>query len=197
MNWFYDIFIENFQSCIWLACILLAMIPTLETKIAIPFAMNPLFWGTNALPAWQACIFAFLGSMIPSLAIISFTRFCKSKTSVLLVNSKKFSVKAKQLEKQTSTFKKYLMLCGFVAIPLPLTGVWTGSLIAGISNLNVWKSMLAIMIGSAISCSIMTLICVFFSNSIGTILIISLCLIIAFLAIDLFVTIFKRERKKR
>lgn len=193
MNWFYEMFIENFQGCIWLACILLAMIPALEAKIAIPFAMNPAFWGSNALPAWQSCIFAFIGSILPSLAIIYITRFCKSKTSGFLVNSKKFSVKAKQIDNKTSNFKKYLTLCGFVAIPLPLTGVWTGSLVAGISNLSIWKSMIAIIIGSAISCSIMTLICVFFSNSVGTILIISLCLIILFLAVDLFITMFKKK----
>lgn len=193
MNWFYEMFIENFQGCIWLACMLLAMIPALEAKIAIPFAMNPAFWGSNALPAWQSCIFAFIGSILPSLAIIYITRFCKSKTSGFLVNSKKFSAKAKQIDNKTSNFKKYLTLCGFVAIPLPLTGVWTGSLVAGISNLSIWKSMIAIIIGSAISCSIMTLICVFFSNSVGTILIISLCLIILFLAVDLFITMFKKK----
>ena len=194
MNWFYEIFIENFQGLVWLACILLALIPALEAKIAIPFAMNPTFWGENALSAWQACLFGFLGSIIPALAIIAFTRFCKSKTSGFLVNSKKFSVKAKHLNEQTSNFKKYLMLCGFVAIPLPLTGVWTGSLVAGLSNLKVWKSMIAIVIGAAISCTIMTLICVFFSNSIGTILIVCLCLIILFLAIDLFVTLFNKKQ---
>ncbi len=193
MNWFYELFIENFQGCIWLACILLAMIPALEAKIAIPFAMNPAFWGNNALPAWQACIFAFIGSILPSLAIIYFTRFCKSKTSGFLVNSKKFSVKVKQLNNKSSNFKKYLTLCGFVALPLPLTGVWTGSLVAGISNLKIWKCIISIFIGALISCILMTLICVFFSNSIGTILIISLCLIIVFLAIDLFITLIKKK----
>ena len=193
MDWFYNIFIENFQDCIWLACILVAMIPALEAKIAIPFAMNTSFWANNALPAWQACLFAFFGSILPSLAIIYFTKFLKSKTSGFLVNSKKFSVKAKQINEQTSNFKKYLMLCGFVAIPLPLTGVWTGSLIAGLSNLNIWKSLIAIIIGALISCAIMTLICVFFSNSIGIILIISLSLIILFLIVDLFITLFRKK----
>lgn len=193
MNWFYDFFIANFQNTIWLACILVALIPALEAKIAIPFAMNPAFWGENALSGFEAFIFSFIGSILPCIFIILITRFIKMKTTMILINNRKYAIKINRLNSQASELKKYLLLTSFVAIPLPLTGVWTGSLIAGFSNLSVWKSVLAIVIGALISCGIMTLLCIYLSNSIGIILIVSLCLIIAFLAVDLLITIFKKK----
>lgn len=49
----------------------------------------------------------------------------------------------------------YLGLFLFVAIPLPGTGVWTGSLIAAVFGLNRWKSALAILLGNAVACALM------------------------------------------
>jgi len=50
MNFLVDFFSNNFENCIWLAIILIAICPTLESKIAIPLAMNTDIWGNNALP---------------------------------------------------------------------------------------------------------------------------------------------------
>lgn len=194
MDWFYDFFIGNFQNCVWLACIIIAFIPMLEAKIAIPFAMNAAFWGSNALNGLHAFVFSFIGSVLPSIFIIFITHFLKSKTSAFFINNKKFAVKINRLHQQTSTLKKYILLASFVALPLPLTGVWTGSLIAGLSNLSIYKSLIAISIGAIISCAIMTILCVTFSNSIGTILIVSLCLIIIFLIFDIIVSTLKKRR---
>jgi uncharacterized membrane protein len=43
----------------------------------------------------------------------------------------------------------------FVAIPLPFTGAWTGSLIAYLFDLNFYRSLLIIFLGIIISVSIM------------------------------------------
>jgi uncharacterized membrane protein len=42
-----------------------------------------------------------------------------------------------------------------VAIPLPFTGAWTGSLIAYLFDLNFYKSLIVILLGIIISGSIM------------------------------------------
>ena len=39
----------------------------------------------------------------------------------------------------------------FVAIPLPITGAWTGSLAAYLLGLNLWKSILFIFLGVLIA----------------------------------------------
>lgn len=45
----------------------------------------------------------------------------------------------------------YLALMLFVAVPLPITGAWSGSLVAWILGLNRWKSFLAISAGIVIA----------------------------------------------
>lgn len=197
MNGFIDFLTQNFSTCIWLAVMILAMIPTLESKIAIPFAMNSAFFGNSALSAFQACTFAFLGSIIPSIIIILFARKIKSHTTGFIssyINSR-YRVKTNIIEKQPSNFKKYLMLLTFVALPLPLTGVWAGSFIAGMTNLNMIKCFITISIGAFISCLIVTILCVYFENSIGYVLLISLALVALFVIVDILSNLIRRKKR--
>lgn len=196
MDFIIDFFANNFENCVWLAVLIIAICPTLESKIAIPFAMNSAIWASNALSPFTAWLIAFIGSVLPSYLIMLVTRKIKSKTSGFITSRflQKYSVKGSMIESKKSNFKKYLALTGFVAIPVPFTGVWTGSLIAGLSNLNINYSFLSIAIGSAISAASITIICNLFSNSISYILMISLLIIIVFLFIDLFMCMFKRKK---
>ncbi len=198
MDFIFDFFAENFSSCIWLATILVALIPTLESKIAIPFAMNPAFWGEAALPAWQAFLFSYIGAMLPCFLVILLTKKIKSKTCGFVVEkiNNRYAKKLQAVENKSSNFKKYLMLTTFVALPLPLTGVWSGSVIAGLTNLDTKKCILTIAIGAFISCLIVTLLCVYFSNSITLILIISFAMILLFLLGELILSLIKRHKKR-
>ena len=47
----------------------------------------------------------------------------------------------------------------FVAIPLPVTGVWTGSAIAAFMQMDKKKAFLSVSAGAAMSAIIITLIC--------------------------------------
>ena len=197
MDFVIDFFTDNFQNCIWLVAILIAMCPTLESKIAIPLAMNSSIWGDSALPPFLSFLLAFLGSIIPSYLIMFVARKLKSKTTGF-ISSKlfhKYTIKGSSIESNQSEIKKYLALAGFVAVPLPLTGVWTGSLIAGLSNLNLNYSFLVITFGSAISAGAITLLCSIFTNSISYIFIISLIIVITFLFVDLLLSMLKRKRQ--
>lgn len=196
-----EFFTSNFENCVWLAIILVALCPTLEGKIAIPLAMNVSIWGNNALSPILALLLSFLGAIIPCYPIILLTRNLKNKTTGFLSSNflQKYYYKSNKIENKSSTFKKYLFLTGFVAVPLPLTGVWSGSLIAGLTNLNIHYSCLSIMIGTIISNIAITILCSIFTNSITYILIISLIIIISFLFIDLilsFIKIKKRNQKQ-
>ncbi len=199
MDFIVDFFAEHFENCVWLAVLLIALCPTLESKIAIPFAMNSAIWGNSALSPLSALFISFIGAMLPSILIIILSRKLKGKTTGF-ISSKflhRYTTKSAYIESKHSNIKKYLALAGFVAVPLPLTGVWTGSLIAGLSNLDIKFSFLTIAIGTLISTSAITLLCVLFENSISYILIISLIIIIAFLFIDLFISIVKKYKKPK
>lgn len=181
-----EFFGENFSSCVWLAVLLVAMIPTIESKVAIPFGMATEIWKNNALNPYVSALFACIGSMIPVLFVIIVVRCLKKKTSGF-VYEKVFSKFKERYEKnsdkisgQTSILKKCVLLAFFVAIPLPLTGAYSGSVIAGFVDLPIWKSFLSILIGEIVSCLIVLLLCLVFENSITYILLISLVMIVVF-----------------
>jgi membrane protein DedA with SNARE-associated domain len=50
-----------------------------------------------------------------------------------------------------------------VAIPLPLTGVWTGSAVAALTKLPYPKALVSVVAGNLVATSIITLLCFFFS----------------------------------
>ncbi len=57
-----------------------------------------------------------------------------------------------------SSKKVYIALLLFIGIPLPGTGVWTGTLGASMLNLDLKKSFLASLGGTIMSCIIMVII---------------------------------------
>lgn len=132
-------------------------------------------------------------------AIMLIVRKIKSKTSGFVIDKilKKYISKSQNLENYKSNFSKYFTLAAFVSVPLPLTGVWSGSLIAGLSNLNINYCFIAITIGSLISAATITILCTIFENSIAYIFMISLVIIIAFMFVDLFISLIKSKAKKK
>ena len=62
-------FIENIFSTIFgnnviLATILIALVPIIELKGAIPFSMSAEIWGNSALSLWPAFFCGLLGSCL-------------------------------------------------------------------------------------------------------------------------------------
>ncbi|MBQ8908927.1 MAG: small multi-drug export protein [Clostridia bacterium] len=196
MNGITEFLSNNFSSCVWLVVIIVAMIPTLESKIAIPLGMNTAIWGGHALSPFSAFVFAFIGNIIPCYIVMLLVRKIKQHTTMVLHSKffQKYAIKGAQIERKNN-FSKYLALAGFVSVPIPLTGVWTGSLIGGISNLNIHYSFASIVAGAFVSAGIITILCALFSNSISYIFIFSLTIIIVFMFIDLIVGIIKTRKK--
>lgn len=199
MDWFINFLQNNFSNCVWLAILLISMVPTIESKIAIPLAMNEAIWGTNVLSPLTTFFISSIGSIIPCIFIIIIVRKLKSKTTGFVTNKffQKYTLKSQTVNSRNSTLKKYITLTSFVAIPIPLTGVWTGSLIAGLTNLNIKNCIISISIGAIISAGIVTILCLTFLNSITYILIISLAIIILFLFGDLLSSYIKSIRKDK
>ncbi len=196
-----EFFVDNFP--VFLAVILVAMIPTLESKIAIPFGISFAVWGNDALSPALAFLFAYIGSMIPCVIVLLLARKIKNKTSGFVQEKflsriqEKYQKRLNLLSGKGKTFYKLSSLCLFVAVPLPLTGVYSGSLIAGVSNLKIWQSFIAIAIGEFISCFVIFLLCTIFENSVGYILIISLLLVAVFLIFDVIFMLIKKHRNSQ
>lgn len=58
----------------------------------------------------------------------------------------------------SADFGKWLGLFLFVALPLPMTGAWTGSAIAGMTDIPVWKAALAVILGNAVAAGCLLLL---------------------------------------
>lgn len=196
-----DFFADNFSNCVWLAVFIVALIPTLESKIAIPFGMSAQIFGSGALSPASACIIGVLAGVLPAAALIFFVRKIKDKSALVLsdkfLNFANLKLK-KHLDKFTgkaTVLKKCVYLSGFVAIPMPLTGVYTGSLIAGLSSLKFWQGFLAISVGEIFACVGMTLICTLFENSAFCIFVMAMIFVAVMLLANLAIFLFGRKKK--
>lgn len=138
------------------------MVPLIELRGAIPIAIA---MGID-LPEWAVLLIAVIGNIIPVPFIYFFAqRFlewgAKCKWKVLKkfckwVLKKGEKAGEKLLEKVHGGI--YVALYLFVAIPMPGTGAWTGTLAASILNLDFKKSVIAISLGVVTAGIIMLLI---------------------------------------
>ena len=142
--------------------LIMSMIPVVELRGAIPVGM------ALGLTTYHSTILSFLGSMIP----VPFILFGIRPVFELLRKTKLFRglvdrLTTKSLNKghRIQKFGAFALLI-FVAIPLPGTGVWSGSLIAALLDMRFKYAFPAILVGNFIA----GLIIMFLSNGVFTVL---------------------------
>jgi uncharacterized membrane protein len=130
-----------------LTVMLTAALPIIELRGAIPVGIS------LGLSPLHAAILSFIGSMIPVPFILFtirpiFNYLRRTKTFKKLV----YRITDKSLNK-SGRIQKYGAwgLLVFVAIPLPGTGVWSGSLAAALLNMRFKWAFPAIFIGNLIA----------------------------------------------
>lgn len=130
----------------YLATMLIAMIPLAELRGAIPVAHFSFHF-----PLWKAFIFAVIGNMIP----IPFILLLLGPASEWLMKHSKlmerffnwlFARTRRKLEKQYELYAE-IALAVFVAIPLPLTGAWSGAVAAFLFDIPFKKALFWIFMG--------------------------------------------------
>ena len=132
------------------------MLPIIECRGAIPLG-----WGLG-LPWWQTVLFSLAGNLLPVPFILLFIRavlgWMRESRVKLFANIAAWL--DRKIEKHKGTIEKYSYwgVVIFVAVPLPGTGAWTGTLIASVLGLNTQKSFLAAALGVLIATAIMTVI---------------------------------------
>lgn len=138
------------------------MVPLIELRGAIPIAIGM----DLGLPEWLVLVIAIVGNIIPIPIIYLFARKvlewgkkCKIKWFKKFCNfclEKGKKAGDKMLKKAKGGV--YVALFLFVAIPIPGTGAWTGTLAASILDLDFKKSMIAIIAGVLTAGIIMLLV---------------------------------------
>ena len=132
-----------------------SMIPVIELRGGIPLGRF------LELPWWQTMLLAIAGNMLPVPFILLFIRFIidKMAQSKIRFFNKIAGWLNRKAEKNRPKIEKYAFwgMALFVAIPLPVTGAWCGSLVCATIGEKFWRAMLSAFIGVCIAAVIMTL----------------------------------------
>jgi len=130
----------------WLKVLLVSSLPVSELRGGIPLA---LYLGFD--PIW-AYVISVLGNTIPIpllLTLLSFIERFALKTPLSSI----YLTIVKRTERNRKVVDRfgYVGLTIFVAIPLPITGAWTGCLLAFLLGLDKVKSLFCIFLGVLIA----------------------------------------------
>lgn len=121
----------------------ISMVPVIELRAAIPIGAG------MGLEMWQCFLAAVLGNLLPVPFLVLFG----GKVLHWLAGFEKFGKPFRKIleigEKKVGKMNKTLFwgLLTFVAIPLPGTGAWTGSLVAITLGLSLKKAFPPIALG--------------------------------------------------
>ena len=134
-----------------LMVLFIAALPLVELRGAIPIGVS------MGLSPIHATILGILGSLIPVPFLLFFLKpiFIKLRSTKLFRSTIDRIVR--NTLKKSDKIKKYSIigLIIFVAIPLPGTGVWSGSLAAILFNIRIKHAFPAIALGNAMAGVIM------------------------------------------
>ncbi len=216
-------FSSTFGGSAIVATILIAILPIIELRGAIPFGMSVQLWGDLALTNWQSFLFSFLGSslVVPLLALlfipilnwlkstkwfhklaVKFENRIKNKSAKIEedANNKsveyKVDVNAAPKKYDKKFWIKFFGVFMFVAIPLPLTGVYTGTCIAVMLGLGFGWTCLSVISGNAIAGLIMTLLSTVFEGYTHIILYVFLGLVVVFALYGVISSAIKKRKTK-
>ena len=145
-----------------ISTLVMSFIPLIELKGGIVFAR-----GVN-IGSFESLGLAYLGStiaflpvfflLIPILKLLKKIKFVHKFADKIeaYFQGKAQETLSKEQGKQSrkamsETFIKQLGVFIFVAIPLPMTGVWTGTAIAVFLNLKFYQTILPVLIGNLVA----------------------------------------------
>ncbi len=132
------------ESGKFLFTMLVSMIPIIELRGGLPFGV------ALGLPYYLAFPAAVLGNLLPAPFIIVYIRrlftllrkYFPKLNGLVDRMEQKAHLKSKKVLKY-QTFGLWL----FVAIPLPGTGAWTGSLVAAFLEMRLKRALPAVVLG--------------------------------------------------
>ncbi len=131
------------------ALIFTAILPGIEARGAIPLGF------VMGLNPYIVLIVSYLASSFPSIPIIYFLEKIEPILRRYRPVAKIYDTFLDKIRRKAESLHKhkyvYLALSAYVAIPLPLTGVWTGSFIAYILGLEPKKSVISVFLGNLVA----------------------------------------------
>jgi uncharacterized membrane protein len=161
--------LKNLNPIIYI--MIIAFVPLIELRGSIPIAIG------MGVPATTAFFWSIIGSILPAFFVIPLFHFAlnfleKKGWFPRLTNflHRKFDHKVQKTTTQNDTIAqsdksiwhktllKFWSIAIFVGIPLPGTGVWTGSGVASLIKMPFLQAFAAVLIGDLIAAIIVTAI---------------------------------------
>ena len=130
-----------------IAVVVLAALPIAELRGAIPLALAMGFSPTKAY------ILSFIGNLIPVIPLLFLLQPVANKLRHIKIFERFFNWLFERTRRKASLVEKFevLGLILFVAIPLPITGAWTGCVAATLFKIRFRYALLAILLGVLIA----------------------------------------------
>lgn len=144
----------------YLFIFLISMVPLIELRGAIPYAIGFINAG-EPLKLWLCYVIAIVGNMLPVPVIFFFARKVLEWGKDKPVIGKFFTFCLEKGHKGGEKLQAkagrglFVALLLFVGIPLPGTGAWTGTLAASILDMKFKESVIAVMLGVVLAGIIM------------------------------------------
>ena len=138
-----------------LVIVCIAALPIIELRGAIPFGINVLNM------SWYSVFpLAIIGNLLPVPFILFFLEATVNLLARIYIFKRFFDWIFKRTRARTSVIERYqrIGLVLFVAIPLPVTGAWTGTLAAVILGLGRIRAIVSIIAGVLIAGVIVTVL---------------------------------------
>lgn len=201
----------------YLTLYVISIIPIIELRGAIVF-MTGMFSSVQEMIAGMFCCVAGSTTVILPLILLVrplirkmkktkwFSKLAKSLEANLAdraesayseEKAKASDSKHKKRKPLSSDTKKFLGLFAFVAIPLPMTGAWTGSCIGSFLDFPVWKAALAVFFGNIVAGSILTVIAYFMPQQYADLFMYGFVILAVAIAVTLYFTRSKKAERRR
>ena len=125
----------------------LAALPVFELRGAIPLGVS------LGLPFARLYFLALLGNLIPVLPLLLLFKYFFQHLENIKFLGRFFKWWFRRVERKSKLVERWGFwgLVLFVAIPMPVTGAWTGTVAATLFEIGTRKAFLAILIGVAIA----------------------------------------------
>lgn len=138
-----------------MATFVMATLPISELRGAIPVAL-----GVYKLPVWSAVLWAVLGNLAPIPFILKLlepvSNFLRARWPIWERFFQWLFARTRRRGERYFEVYKEMGLVLFVAIPLPMTGAWTGCVAGFLFGLSFGRSFFLITLGVLIAASIVT-----------------------------------------
>lgn len=136
--------------------LIIAALPVVELRGALPVAIN-LFH----MPWYWAFCLSVIGNLIPVPILLLFFESLAKFISKVDIGKRLVDWVLEHTRRRGKAIERYerIGLILFVAIPLPITGAWTGSIVAFLLGLKFYYSFLSILCGVIIAGAIVTCLC--------------------------------------